>query len=52
MEANQLSVVSSGKREILDCGSFYYIWIPMTPEEQAMFAPDMVNAAWRIKVSK
>jgi len=52
MGNDQLSVVSNAKRETTEFRSFYYVWIPMTNEEKELFAPDIENAAWRIKVYK
>ena len=43
-------IVSSNNRQILDLKDFIYIYIPMSDEEKRQFAPDNIDACWRIKV--
>lgn len=48
-------IVSSSDRTILDMGSWYYIYIPMTIEEMLvnnLTPSDNFTYAWRITVHK
>jgi len=48
----KVEIVGSSKREIVDIGCWQYIYIPMTDDEKKKFAPDNVDACWRIRIDE
>lgn len=45
-----VEIVSNSERQIDKYEEFSYVYIPLSEKEKEVFAPNTLNACWRIKV--